>query len=407
MWLGEVECYVRNVNESEITCTVQSHPAGSVRIAVYIPGRGFAGTANDTIVCFNYLVRLNGIYPAMGSTEGGTVVTLSGEGFLPTVSVESSNIGSPLDSTAWLANGIGWPVLPSLSTLCPDLVDEISNTTALTSQQTLQYQLLTMYSNDTTISDLDKLDRLQLMIANFYRVFPISVFIGSSPCIVVTATQDQLTCTTTQHEANTVNVTVSILGETAILEDGYTYNDTLTPIINAVSPISGPVYGNTLVTVEGENLEDTTAVMIGDVSCVITSQTNTYVLCLTTSHAPSTLPVVVSTTQGLARVASDGSGYYDLSLEFLLFYTYVLEVNSIGPLIGSVQGGLLLTIEGWGFHPTLTSVLIGGRPATITLADDSIVQCIVPPPTVIHTITFIDDGFSVGELTDLNFCNFL
>ena len=379
---------MRNVSENEITCTVQSHPAGSVKIAVYIPGKGYAGTVNDTAVCFNYSVILADVYPSEGSTEGGTLVTLSGEDFLPTVAVDSSSIGSLLYSTAWFANGIGQPVLPPLSTLCPDLVDGLSNSSTLTSQHTLQYQLLTMYSDDGgTFSDFENLDKLQSMIADYYRSFPISVFIGSAPCIVVTATEDKLICTTTQHEANTVDITITILGETAILEDGYTYDETLTPILTSISPTSGPVYGDTLITVEGENLQDTTAVMIGDATCQITSQNNTHVQCLTSSHAPSTLQVTVTTTQGLARIAfeDDDEGS---SFEPLLFFTYELRVNSIGPLIGSVQGGLLLTVSGLGFHPTLTSVLIGGRPATITLANDTTVQCIVPS-TYHHTYDHI------------------
>ena len=148
--------------------------------------------------------------------------------------------------------------------------------------------------------------------------------------------------------------------------------------------------------------------------CEITYLSSTYVVCVTTSHAPATLPVTLTTARGVARVAIENSGSGSGDDDFLSSYdqplflfSYELVVTSVGPLVGSVRGGLTLTVEGWGFHPMLTSVLIGGRPATVTSADDSVVLCIVPPPTVTHTVTFVDEGFSVGKLREVeNFSYF-
>ena len=269
VWLGEAECLVTSFNDSEITCTAGAHPAGSVRVTALVPGRGYA-SVNDSTVCFSYRLSLTDVYPTAGSTEGGTLLTLRGHGFLPTAPVDPSSIGSPLDSTAWLANGLGWPVLPPSSTLCPYLADQLSDTPLLTSEQTLQYLLLYMYSNEEneTQSDAIELDQLQLMIELFYRDFPVSVFIGSSPCVVTAATLDEMNCTTTRHEAGSVGITVSVLGEMASLSDGYYYDRALTPTISSVYPSSGPVYGGTAVSIEGQSLADTVSVMIGDALCV-------------------------------------------------------------------------------------------------------------------------------------------
>ena len=161
---------------------------------------------------------------------------------------------------------------------------------------------------------------------------------------------------------------------------------------------------------------------VGDSPCIITARSSGSVTCTTTGHAPATLPVMVTTTQGVARTVMEGSGQSlttmdssgqavigssgapmegrgeeTLSRATPFVFSYELEVNSIGPLQSSVRGGLLLTIEGRGFHPARTSVLIGGSPATVTAANDTVVQCLTPPPIAAYTITFEDDGYSVGR----------
>ena len=387
------------VNDSAITCTVQTHPAGSVRVSVHVAGKGRAAYENDSTVCFRYLLTLTDIQPASGSTEGGTQVTIRGHGFLPTSEAMTSFTEPPLSSVAWLVNGFGQPVLPPLTSLCPDIAAELVNfTNTLSDERHLQQTPLDGYDYENTILQvLGNSDALQMMIARLYRGFPIRVFIGSAPCVVTQATLDELVCTTTRHDDGIVNITVTVLGETLSYEAGYSYDVDLTPSIFSISPDSGPVYGGTNLTIEGKALQTTTSVLIGDARCQVISQTSTEVVCVTSSHAPAFLPVLVSTSQGVARVAMEGSGDFLTPLEELFFFEYELEVNSVGPLQGSLNGGLLLTIEGRGFHPSLTSVLIGDRSATIISVEEEIVQCLTPPPTVTHTLTLLDEGYSVGE----------
>ena len=410
VWLGGVECVVIAVNDSEISCTVQEHAAGSVRVSVHVPGRGYA-TVNDSIVCFCYLLDVIGVHPASGSTTGGTELTLRGRGFLPSLPVKSSVIGPQLSNVAWLRNGFSWPQLPPLPTLCPDLTDDLVNFTDVVLSDYHTLQQLILYSRHEN-ADLQDPDELQLLLASFYNDFPLSVFVGSAPCIVTWSSLTDLRCTTTPHPDGTVNITVTVLGETAVLE-GYTYDTELTPSVFSIVPDSGPVYGGTLLTIEGRVLSNTISVTIGDAPCMIISQNDTEIVCNTTSHYPSSLPVMVTTSQGLARVSMEetssdnGSGDIDGSSEGSgdplvpslthFFFRYELEVNSIGPLQGSVLGGLVLTIGGRGFHPSLTSVLIGGRQATVTSASETVVRCIAPPPTQTHTVIFSDEGYSFGE----------
>ena len=399
VWLGEVECMVTTVADNEIRCVVQPQAAGAVSVSVYVEGRGYAGV-NQSATCFRYTLMVSGVEPATGSTEGGTQVILTGHGFLLTLLVPLSAIGAPLGGVAWLANGFAWPVLPPLSSFCRDLAEELTLFTDLELSdeedgRTLQQLLLDLDGGNTTLQELQEPDNLQMLLARFYADLPIHVSVGSAPCVVTGANLTHLTCTTTQYEAGTVDITVTVLGETASLEGAFSYDEMSTPTVASIDPASGPVFGGTTLTIRGTALSNTLLVTIGDAPCEILSQSADEVQCMTPSHERSTVAVVVTTTQGIARAAMEGSS--SSPLQFHFFFTYELEVNSIGPLVGSVFGGLLLTIEGRGFHPSLTSVLIGGRLATITSASVAMIQCIAPPPTLTHANTFINGGFSVGE----------
>ena len=398
VWLGEAECVVTSVNESEITCTVQNHWAGQVRVRAHIPGRGYAAV-NET-VCFTYRLSLLQSQPARGSSEGGTPIVISGNGFLPVVPLDSASIGTRLDRLGWLARGFGWPSLNFHPTLCPSLAEQLPVLPMPTESLPLQYILQGLYNNgdNTTRMDFSNRDVLQSAITALYSDFPISVFIGSAPCVVTSVENNLLYCTTTSHYDSTVNITVSVLGETATLENVYSYDEDYTPTVVSIAPTSGPVYGGTILTISGSVLEHMTSVTIGDAPCIITSVNSTHVECTTTSHAPSSLPVSLATNVGVARVAMEGSGEELLPQEMPFLFTYELEVNSVGPLVGSVNGGQELTIEGRGFHPSLTTVLIGGRRATVVSADDKELRCITPAPTERHTVTFTDSGYSIGEL---------
>lgn len=394
VWLGEVECEVVRVNESEIVCEVQPHPAGRVAVTVLVPGRGYA-TVNQSL-CFQYALSLASVLPDSGSTEGGTQLTITGHGFLPVSPLSEGAISSPLIWAPWLANGFGWPTTPP-PYLCPDLAEQYSGFTELTPSESgrgLQ-ELLLGLGDSTTADDLQESENLQPLLTQLYSSLPTAVYIGSAPCVVTWANLTRLECTTTRHMAGAANVTVRVLGETARLAYGYSYDQEETPTVLSLQPASGPVYGGTAITIEGRALFTTLSVSLGDAPCTIVTKNSTHIQCTSTSHAPSLLPVQVVTLHGLAVAVVEGSGGMLLPLSSSLLFRYTLEVTAVGPVQGSLLGGLLLTVSGRGFHSTLTTVLIGGRRAEITFANDSIVQCVAPPPSQTHTVTFRDEGYDV------------
>ena len=371
---------------------------------MHVRGRGYASVNQS--VCFQYLLRGEGlVQPSSGSTQGGTHITIIGSGFLTFTLLRAPAIGTPLSSIPWLARGFVWPEQPSPSSLCPSYPRQQQLYAAPTAISTLHRLLLEI--NDDLLDPATR----QALLIRLYDNLPMAVSVGMAPCVVTWANLTRIECTTTAGLEGSANITIRVFNETLKLPNAFSYDDTATPAAVSISPSYGPVFGGTDLTIQGRFLQSASSVTIGDAPCTLVSKNSTHICCTSTPHAPSILPIEVTTSTGLAVVAVEGSGG-DLqpassssSSSSSLLFRYALEVNSVGPLQGSLLGGQVITIRGRGFHPRSTTVLIGGRPAMITSANDSIVQFLTPPPTHTHMVTFTDGGYDAtnGTLIQYNY----
>ncbi|XP_046633766.1 plexin-B-like isoform X2 [Daphnia pulicaria] len=119
------------------------------------------------------------------------------------------------------------------------------------------------------------------------------------------------------------------------------------PRIDVIKPLSGPIEGGTLVTIEGSNLglkEDDVKgkIRIGDIPCeLIDYQVSVKIICRT-GPAPTEIdaPVIIGNT----------AGYTESTVK----YSYKdLELHSVFPTFGPQSGGTLLSITG--FHLNMGS----------------------------------------------------
>jgi len=81
------------INNYRLTVVSPPNPAGTV--AVYVVNPEFTGGSRDSATVFRYdtpVPRLTGVSPSSGSTDGGTVVTLTGSGFTGTKNVSFGGI---------------------------------------------------------------------------------------------------------------------------------------------------------------------------------------------------------------------------------------------------------------------------------------------------------------------------
>ena len=201
-----------------------------------------------------------------------------------------------------------------------------------------------------------------------------SVLFGSvsTPFIVVNATK---ITTTSPAGSGSVSVTVASPSGTS---NGVTYSYVAAPVVNGISPTSGPTAGGNTVTITGTGFTGATSVLFGSVSAAFTVVSATQI----TATAPAgtgSVSITVTTPGG----TSNGVGY-----------TYVAApvVSSISPVQGPTAGGNTVTITGTGFTGA-TSVLFGSVSAAFTVVSATQITATAPAaPVAPVAVTVVTAG---------------
>ncbi|CAL8298854.1 unnamed protein product [Lota lota] len=149
---------------------------------------------------------------------------------------------------------------------------------------------------------------------------------------------------------------------------GFEWSEDHTPVVTEISPSQGSNGLETRVTVTGSGFGGQNAsIMIGDAKCEVQEVTSTTQVCSVGSAPAGTYPVWVTfPSLGWARYQGD-----------VLNFTYLLNVSSISPLSGSVAGGTLLTVSGYGFGEH-TTVAVGGEECSVVDVGHNELACRTP-----------------------------
>lgn len=216
-----------------------------------------------------------------------------------------------------------------------------------------------------------------------------TVTFGGNPAtnVVVNAEGTSLTAITPAGAVGPVTVTVANPGSSANL--AYTYVE---PAAATLDPTTGPEYGGTTVTINGQGLNTTTSVEFGGEPATVISVT------------PDGTQVVVTSPAGTGTVDVTLIGANGSTITAAQDFSYVpVSVADIVPDSGPSAGGSTVTITGEGLGGT-TGVTFDGNPGTIvgTPTDTQIVVTTpagtVGPVDVIIQVpgddVVVDDGFT-------------
>jgi formylglycine-generating enzyme required for sulfatase activity len=142
------------------------------------------------------------------------------------------------------------------------------------------------------------------------------------------------------------------------------------PTVTDVSPASGPTTGGTLITITGENLLNTTSVLIdGRAATAVTVVSSTVVSAVTPSGLSLGAKDILVTTPGGVAIAAGA----------FIYTAPAPTITSIAPSFGPVIGGTPITISGTALTGA-TSVTVGGAPATnVTVVSATTVTAVTPP----------------------------
>ncbi|KAA0710212.1 Fibrocystin-L Polycystic kidney and hepatic disease 1-like protein 1 [Triplophysa tibetana] len=186
-------------------------------------------------------------------------------------------------------------------------------------------------------------------------------------CQILEVTPDGIKCLTRPHAKGEVRVDIWVYG-VLYPQLRFNYTITQTPNITSVSPVTGPV--GTQITISGSGFGTDAALVsveIDAVGCNVTSITDTQLMCTVGEHAGGTFPV---------RLYHQVKGH---ALSQSVF-SYELLLTGVTPNEGSFAGGAVVAVQGSGFDPNTTRVLICDRECNVDLQNSTSNQmyCEVP-----------------------------
>lgn len=343
---------------TQITCHTPLHAAGAVDVVLT------NSTGSDTKVggyTYEAAPTVTNVSPSIGSSLGGTAVTVTGTNFLSltnltfagasctslsVVSATQATCVTPARpagaATVSAINGAGSGNLPSGFTYegAPTLtsVTPVAGGTA----------------GGTNIS---------LVGTNLGTTTGVTV--GGSNCTgLVIVTPTNVTCNTPAGAVGTVAVSVTNGTGVATLNSGFTYESA--PTVTNVSPAFGASAGGTVITITGTKFLSTTGITVGGTACATFSVTSATTATCTVPAGAGTVAVAVTNAAG--------SG----SLPAAFSYVGAPTVSAISPTAGTTSGGQTVTLTGTNFQ-TVTGVTIGGSNCTgITVLSATTLTCTTP-----------------------------
>ncbi len=202
----------------------------------------------------------------------------------------------------------------------------------------------------------------------------IAVSINAIACTVLEVTYDTVVCMTSNANVLTANITLSVYvnGQSIPAECRgsceYSYSSADTPTISSVSP-STITAADTQVSISGTGFGTDVAALnisIGNTPCSILTTTGTSITC--NAGRP------ISGTQSLSLVV-DVKG---LAVNSAGSLTITGSVSTISPSSGAINGQTSVTISGFGFDETDTSVTVGGSACVIGSISAQQIVCSTP-----------------------------
>lgn len=320
---------------------------------------------------------ISGVSPALGSPNGGQIVTITGTNFRGPISVlwDPGNGQPPIPVTATLLseNAIQ-AITPKVNIVAGQQVKY--NVTVITQQGSTSeqrvsstgaftYQLDVLTPAPTTASPasgpIDGGTRVTIFGSGFQT--PVQVFFGNAEAQVIKTTFDQLIVispTARSAGVTTGAVPIRIINinsvKEATLSSGFNYAEKIA--ITAMGPTQGPYTGGTRVTIEGAGFDvDGVAVVIGGIGAQPVFVSGTKIIAITGA------PVVTSCANipGATSVVNIANGEQANGIPFTFIVQKPTIVNVTNPI--TPGGNAQITVQG---SSALTRIQINGQSVPIT-----------------------------------------
>lgn len=168
----------------------------------------------------------------------------------------------------------------------------------------------------------------------------------------------------------------------------YTYDYSI-PELTGISPSSGSTAGGTLVNLSGSGFAGTKSVQFGETyGTGLTVIDNWRLSVLTPPSSEGIVAISVTNPAGTGRSQGAPTMFH--------YEVPVPKLTGISPSSGSMDGGTAVTLTGSGFNGT-RAVLVGGKPVTgFTIINDSQLSIITPPSSLGQFPVTIKNAYGEG-----------
>ncbi|KAG7317211.1 hypothetical protein KOW79_019509 [Hemibagrus wyckioides] len=357
-------CITVSSNYTHIICDTSPSPPQIGNVAVQVGG---ISSLCNTDCSFQYSASL---VPIVSSVSPSSI-----SGNQTTVFVSGSGFGSSLDNLMVYADNIMLEVKEVTDSSLTLLVGPlpagphalkviVMNKGLASGNATLTSQALaSLQPSSGSLAG----GTLLTITGNGFAAGNTSVMLGPYPCTIVTVTPVMVTCLTYAFNETQVQVNIKVSGVN-YPPRSFNYTRSQTPNITMVSPTTGP--SGTAITVSGSGFGSDAAlvaVRIDGAPCNISSITDTLIQCIVGEHAGGTFPVTVY---------HQVKGYAVTQATF----SYELRLNQVVPNEGSYGGGAVVAVQGSGFDPNSSKVLICNKECSVNknASSSTNLYCMVP-----------------------------
>ncbi len=371
--------YVVNSN-TQITAMAPAGAAGPVNVTVTNPiGTSLVSAPADQ---FTYLAAptVTAVSPLTGSTLGGTSITITGTSF---------GAGATVTVGATAATGVVVVNSTTITATTPahaaGIVDVVVTTSGGTSPTSAADGFTYVVAAAPTVTAVSPNTgpttggtSITITGTGFTGATGVTVGGAAATGVVVNSATSITAITPAGVVGPAVDVRVTTPGGTSAISaaDKFTYVAPAGPAVTAVSPNSGPIAGNTAITITGTGFTGATAVTVGGTAATSVVVVNdTTITANTPSHVVGTFDVIVTTPVGVSPVTAADQ----------FTYVFVPTVTGISPTTGSVLGGTTITITGTSFTGA-TAVMVGAVAATNVVVVNSTTITATTPAHALGTV---------------------
>ncbi|MGA2059489.1 MAG: IPT/TIG domain-containing protein [Thermoguttaceae bacterium] len=381
-------------NVWQLDVTPPAEAAATVDVTVKTPGDTSAISTSDK---YTYTVApvINTIYPQVSSMAGGLVVSIIGSGLDKVTEVDfgttkGTNITISGSSQLWVTSPSGAAGTVDVRVKSPGGTSPI-----VTNDEYTYLAPPTITSVSPQFGPYEGGTVVTIQGTNLSSVAPVVRFGGfyGTPGTILSDTGTQIMVTSPAHAAGLVDIQVFTTGggSTISTADEFNYIH-MTPIINSISPSSGPTGGGTTVTISGNYFLGTTMVYFGDThpASFITVNSDTQITA-TSPPESAGAPVDVRVVAWGLESATTPQDHFT--------YEAPPVVSSISPSSGTVAGGTTVIITGSNLSGA-TEVDFGSVAGTIVSGTNTAGQITVTsPPGTVGTSPDVTVVTTVGRST--------